>query len=58
MWLKGNLYLKSVCAKHDYILYNFCGRKVSRLRGKLLFCHKTFMVTRDEPKDCACDGDY
>ena len=32
--------------------------KLSRFHGKLLFCHKTFAVAHDGPKDYACDGDY
>ena len=33
-------------------------QELSRLHGKLLFCHKTFTVACDEPKDSACDRDY
>ena len=40
------------------ITQNFRGRNLSRLHGKLLFCHKTFAVAHDGPKDYACDGDY
>ena len=30
---------------------NFCGRKLLQLSVKLLFLHKTFVVTCDEPKN-------
>ena len=30
---------------------SFCGRKLLRLCGKFLFCHETFAVGCDGPKD-------
>ena len=32
--------------------------KLSRFDGKLLCCHKTFVVAHDGPKDYVCDGDH
>ena len=60
----GKLYIIVVyiCSYHNRVLpYNMKlhGRKLSRLHGKLLFCHKTFAVAYDGPKNyAACDGDY